>query len=74
MRRIPYIKIKDNKLYYLCPNCKHIIPRDLYKDFDYCKLCYVPLNRTAKSILKVYREVDLEFYDYFIELIKKGSR
>lgn len=66
MRRIPFIYIKNNKLFYICPHCKNIIPRDLYKQLDWCPSCDFMLNKTAKSIMKVYEILDKEFYGYFI--------
>ena len=73
MRRIPFIHIKDRKLYYICPTCRNTIPRDLYKSLDYCPSCESYLNKTAKSIMKVYKELDKEFFDYFID-IYRGER
>ena len=66
MRRIPFIYVKENKVQYVCPCCKHIIPRDLYKLNELCPTCGNYINRYAKTIKKVYKIVDEEFYKYFI--------
>lgn len=73
IRRVPYIRVKDKKLYYLCPVCYNILPRDLYKLNEYCPHCDSYINRTAKSIMKVYKSLDLDFYNYFIQIVR-GDR
>lgn len=74
MRRIPFIHIKNNRLFYICPHCKNVIPRDLYKQLDWCPSCDLMLNKTAKSIMKVYETLDKEFYDYFIEIYRGENK
>lgn len=71
MRRIPFIQIKQGRLFYICPACRNVIPRDLYKSLDWCPSCEGYLNKTAKSIMKVYKELDKEFYSYFIDIYKR---
>lgn len=68
MRRIPYIMIKDNVVNYVCPRCKRVITRQWYKEKDVCPFCNSYINRSAKTIMKVYRMLDEEFYEYFIQL------
>lgn len=71
MRRVPYIVVKDNKLIYICPKCKKGLPRDMYKMQEWCPYCEHPLNQTSKGMLKVYKILDKEFYDYFIDTIRR---
>lgn len=66
MRRIPFIIVKNNKVEYVCPNCRKIIPRDLYKLQEWCPNCRCYINRYSKTIRKVYKIVDEEFYKHFI--------
>ena len=66
MRRIPFVLVKNKRIYYVCPKCKNIIPRDLYKICDECTSCMHPLNKDAKSLLKFYKIYDKELYELFI--------
>lgn len=66
MRRIPYIKIINKQVEYICPRCKQIIPRDLYMLQENCPNCNLAINKVAKTIMKVYKILDREFYEHFI--------
>lgn len=66
MRRIPFIIIDNNKVKYICPNCKHVISRSWYKEKDTCPYCNSYINRYAETIKKVYKILDEEFYKLFI--------
>lgn len=70
MRRIPFILVKEGRLMYLCPQCKKVIPRDLYVLQNWCPSCESRLNQTAKSIMKVYKDLDKEFYKHFIDIYR----
>jgi uncharacterized CHY-type Zn-finger protein len=73
MRRVPYVKIVNKSIYYLCPKCGSILPRDLYVIQDWCPVCDHPLNRTSSGMMKFYKLVDKQFYEIFIDNIKKGK-
>lgn len=65
MRRVPYIKIKDRCVYYICPWCNKVIPRDFYKSQDWCPTCEKPINREARMIMSQYKQYDIELYYKF---------
>lgn len=71
LRRIPYIKITSNEVIYICPQCKKEIPRDLYLMIEDCPTCNSSLNKTCKTMLKVYKEVDVDLYKHFIQLLRR---
>ena len=72
MRRIPYIYLSNNnkQVHYICPKCRHEIPRDLYKLQEWCPSCDHPINRIAKNIMKAYELLDKELFDYFIDMYR----
>lgn len=67
MRRVPYIKIDNRDVHYICPRCKHEIQRDLYILNDYCPTCEHPINKISKSMIETYSLVDKEMLKHFID-------
>ena len=72
VRRMPYLKIENNKVSFVCPVCNQVIPIDLYKLNDYCPHCYSALNRTSKTLMKKYYELDKDLYNYFIVIYRRS--
>lgn len=64
MRRIPYIRIHDNTIEYLCPKCLRVISRDMYKYMDDCPSCGHSINKYAKTICKVYDLFDKDMLNF----------
>lgn len=71
IRRIPYLKVNNSGVHYLCPQCKSEIPRDMYKTSETCPVCYSYINRTCKSMMKTYKDIDIGLYKFFIQLLRR---
>lgn len=65
MRRVPFYRIVNGQIDYVCPRCFRVIPRDLYKSRDMCPHCDHPLNKSAKCLLKFYQLKDKDLFNLF---------
>ena len=60
MRRMPFLKIGNDGLEFVCPNCKTVISRSMYLVNKKCPYCNTELNRGAKALRKFYDILDKE--------------